>query len=94
MFLVFLFMRFLYKFVISPSKGGDKKKLFHQFFCMIAITNTMTNTESRDFVFIFSGKGLISNIIMVNYSEFTKLTMKFHLLLAAQIFGWRARCHM
>ena len=92
MFLVFLFMRFLYKFVISPSKGGDEKQLFHQFFCMITITNTMTNTESRDFVFIFSGKSLISNLIMVNCSEFTKLIIKFHLLLATQISGWRARC--
>ena len=94
MFLVFLFMRFLYKFVNSPSKGGDEKQLFHQFFCMITITNTMTNTESRDFVFIFSGKSLISNLIMVNCSEFTKLIIKFHLLLATQISGWRARCHM
>ena len=94
MFLVFLFMRFLYKFVNSPSKGGDEKQLFHQFFCMITITNTMTNTESRDFVFIFSGKSLISNLIMVNCSEFTKLIIKFHLLLATQISGWRAHCHI
>ena len=87
-------MRFLYKFVNSPSKGGDEKQLFHQFFCMITITNTMTNTESRDFVFIFSGKSLISNLIIVNCSEFTKLIIKFHLLLATQISGWRARCLM
>ena len=60
---------------------------------MITITNIMTNTESRDFVFIFSGKSLISNLIMVNCSEFTKLIMRFHLLLATQIFSWRARCH-
>jgi len=59
---------------------------------MITITNTMTNTESRDFVFIFSGKGLISILIVVNRSELTKLIMRFHLLLAAQIPGWHAHC--
>ena len=31
----------------------------------------MTNNESRDFVSIFSGKGLISNPIMENCAEFT-----------------------
>ena len=61
---------------------------------MITITNTMTNNENRDFVLIFSGIGLNSNPIMVNCSEFTKLIIKFHLLLAAHIPGWRAWCHM
>ena len=45
----------------------------------------MTNNESRDFVSIFSGKGLISSTIMINCSEFAKLTMRFHLLAAAQM---------
>ena len=54
----------------------------------------MTNNENRDFVLIFLGIGLVSNPIMVNYSEFTKVIIKFHILLAAHIPGWRARCHM
>ena len=45
----------------------------------------MTNNESRDFVSIFSGKGLISSTIMINCSEFAKLTMRIHLLAAAQM---------
>ncbi len=85
-------MRFLYKFVISCTKDSDEEVVFHHFFCMITITNAMTNTENRDFVSIFSRKGLISNLIMVKCLEFTKLTMRFHLLLAAKISGWRARC--
>ena len=62
-----------------------KKWFFHHFLCMITITNTMTNNESRDFVSIFSGKGLISSTIMINCSEFAKLTMRFHHLAAAQM---------
>ena len=92
MFLVFWFMRFLYKFAIFRGKGGDEVLFFHHFFCIITITNTMTNNENRDFVLIFSGKSLISNPIMGNCWELTKLTIKFHLLLAAHIPGWRARC--
>ena len=71
-----------------------KKWFFHHFFCVINITNTMTNIEIRDFVSIFSGKGLISNPIMENCAEFTQLTLRFHLLSAAQIHDRRARCLM
>ncbi len=71
-----------------------KKASFHHFFFMITIDNAMTNTRNRDFVFIFSGKGLISNPIMVDCLEFTRPTMKFHLLSAAHIPGRLARCHM
>ena len=85
MFLVFLFTHFLYKFVISRTKGTDKEVIFPSFFVYDPITNTMTNNESRDFVSIFSGKGLISSTIMINCSEFAKLTMRFHLLAAAQM---------
>ena len=35
------------------------------FFCMIAITNTMSNTENRDFVLIFSEKGLIGKLFRI-----------------------------
>ena len=66
----------------------------HHFFFMITITNAMTKTGSRDLYLFFSGKGLISTPIMINCSEFTKLTMRFHLLSAAQIHGRRARCLM
>ena len=41
-----------------------------------------------------SGKSIISNLIITKYSEFTKLTIRFHLLLAAQISSWRTRCRM
>jgi len=71
-----------------------KKWFFHHFFCVINITNTMTNIEIRDFVSIFSGKGLISIPIMESCAEFTYLTLRFHLLSAAQIHDRRARCHM
>ena len=54
----------------------------------------MTNTENRDFCIDFSAKSHISNQIMVNCSEFMKLKIRFHPLLAAQISGWRARCHI
>ena len=69
-----------------------KKWFFHHFFCVINITNTMTNIEIRDFVSIFSGKGLISIPIMESCAEFTQLTLRFHLLSAAQIHDRRARC--
>ena len=71
-----------------------KKWFFHHFFCVINITNTMTNIEIRDFVSIFSGKGLISIPIMESCAEFTQLTLRFHLLSAAQIHDRRARCHI
>ena len=32
------------------------------------------------------------DLIMVNWSEFIQLTMRFYLLLAAQISNWRAHC--
>ena len=69
-----------------------KKWFFHHFFLYDHYNQHQTNTESRDFVLIFSGKGLVNDLIIVNWSEFTKLTMRFYLLLAAQISGWRARC--
>ena len=67
------------------TRGGDEEVVFSSFFCVINITNTMTDIEIRDFVSIFSGKGLISSTIMINCSEFAKLSMRFHLLAAAQI---------
>ena len=70
-----------------------KKWFFHHFFCVYALLITMTKTETRDFVFIFLGNGLINNLIIVNYSEFIQLTMKFHLLLSTKIPGWLACCH-
>ena len=92
MFLVFRFLYFLYKFVVLRTRGGDKKSFFHHFFCVYTQLITMTKTENRDFVFIFSGIGLSNNLIMVNCSEFISLTMKFYLLLSAQISGRLARC--
>ena len=47
-----------------------KKWFFHHFFCVYALLITMTKTETRDFVFIFLGNGLINNLIIVNCSEF------------------------
>ena len=69
-----------------------KKWFFHHFFLYDHYNQHQTNTESKDFVLIFSGKSLVNDLIMVNWSEFTKLTMRFYLLLAAQISGWRTRC--
>ena len=56
---------------------------FLLFFRIITITNTMTNTESRDFVLIFSGKSLFKIYIA---------HIKVHRLLATQISSCHARC--
>ncbi len=75
-------------FSCTRSGGNDGS------FPIITIINAKTNTENRNFVFIFSINGLISNPIMVKCLEFTKPTMKFHLLSAAHIPGRLAWCHI
>ena len=94
MFLVFQFLRFLCKFVILRTRGGNKEWFFHRFFRIDPHHITMTKIENRDFALIFSGKRLFNTLSKIDLSDIVIITMNFHQHLAWQMFDskiWRHR---
>ena len=92
MFLVFRFLRFLCKFVILRTRGGNKEWFFHHFFCIHPHYVTMTKIESRDFALIFSGKRPFNTLSKMELSDIVIVTMDFYLHSAQEMLIWNSQC--